>query len=118
MLLLQHIPTPPHTHTYTHTHTHTHIHTQALAPDNDPLTLFVHATDGINHGIPNPRLEVRIILDDVNDNNPVFSNLPNAVTFPEVRSMTSHTLQSVLCRRADLDFEHVVVHVGGSARRR
>ena len=64
----------------------THTHTQALAPNNNPLTLFVRATDDIDHGIPNPRLEVRIILEDVNDNAPMFSNLPNMVTFPEVHS--------------------------------
>ena len=59
---------------------------QALAPTNEPLLLFIRATDDRDHGTPDPQLEIRVFLRDINDNSPQFTNLPRTVTFPEVCS--------------------------------
>jgi len=64
-------------------HTSRSLDREALAPNNEALLLFVRATDGMDHGVPDARVEVRIFLRDVNDNAPQFSNLPNSVTFAE-----------------------------------
>ena len=59
---------------------------KALAPTNEPLLLFIRATDDRDHGTPDPQLEIRVFLRDINDNSPQFRNLPRTVTFPEVCS--------------------------------
>lgn len=60
---------------------------QALAPTNEPLLLFIRATDGMDHDTPDPEQEIRIFLRDINDNAPQFQNLPRIVTFREVTYM-------------------------------
>ena len=72
-------------------HFYTLLLLQALAPTNEPLLLFIRATDGRDHGTPDPQLEIRVFLRDINDNSPQFTNLPRTVTFPEVCSPDCHS---------------------------
>ena len=57
---------------------------QALAPTNEPLLLFVRVTDDMDHDTEDPVQEIRVFLRDINDNSPMFINLPRTVSFPEV----------------------------------
>ena len=61
-------------------------HLQAVAPNNEPLQLVVEVSDGQFHGVgvTFPEIEVRISLLDINDQIPMFTNLPASITVPEV----------------------------------
>ena len=58
---------------------------QVLAPDNDPLELYIAAQDGNDHGVDDDQFQLFIILQDFNDNHPSISALfPPAITVAEV----------------------------------
>lgn len=69
---------------------------QALAPTNEPLLLYIRATDGIDHGAADPELQVRVFLRDINDNLPQFVNVPRTVTFPEVKGALFFQLTMII----------------------
>ncbi len=50
------------------------------------LVLEVEISDGQDHGqgVPNPRVTVQVVLSDINDRFPMFTNLPATITAPEV----------------------------------
>ncbi len=65
------------------------MHMQALP---NSLELVVEISDGQFHGagVFNPRIEVQIVLSDINDEEPEFSNLPRSINVPEVRAKRVH----------------------------
>ena len=58
-----------------------------LAPDDEPLELFIAATDGNMHGVDDDQFQLFIILQDVNDKIPrISASFPSAITVAEVSS--------------------------------
>ena len=47
--------------------------------------MAIYARDGINHGVSDEFITVTVQLLDVNDNAPMFVNLPVSVAVPEVK---------------------------------
>jgi hypothetical protein len=56
---------------------------EVLTPENEPLDVFVQASDGIDHGIAPVEANAKIYLRDLNDVSPVFSNLDASVPVNE-----------------------------------
>ncbi len=74
------------------------MHMQSLSTN---LELLVEIDDGQFHGagVINPLIEVQILLNDINDEEPEFSNLPTGILVPEVSLIMHGRMYTCLAAR-------------------